>query len=71
MHEERQVQKYVNERQFHNSQNVTATRSVFQQFDSFLKCRRPNEKQEAKHKTCLYTDHAYYKSAGDLSPISA
>ena len=26
--------------------------------------------QEAKHKTCLHTDHAYYKIAGDLSPIS-
>ena len=24
VHEERQVKKYVNERQFHNSQNVTA-----------------------------------------------
>ena len=24
MHEERQVKKYVNERQFYNSQNVTA-----------------------------------------------
>ena len=22
--------------------------------------------QEARHKTCLYTDHAYYKMAGDL-----
>ena len=27
--------------------------------------------QEGKHKTWLYTDHAYYKIEGDLSPISA